>query len=204
MAYYLITGLLLGLTAGISPGPLQTLLIAETLQHNKRAGMLVAIAPLLTDLPIILIAVFIIQKLTGMNIVMGCIALSGAFYLLFLAYGSFTFHLEHTVTNQKSVTSLRKGVVANFLNPHPYLFWMTVGAPTIISALEINIITSVLFILGFYCALIGSLLITAFIVSHTKTFLKQKIYKYIIRILGIVLVILAFLFFREAFQFYSQ
>ena len=48
--------LLLGLGEGIKPGPLNTLVITETLQHDWRSGTKVALSPLITDAPIIIIS----------------------------------------------------------------------------------------------------------------------------------------------------
>jgi len=50
---YLWIALVQGFNAGISPGSLSTLIIAQTLRHNLREGMKVAIAPILTDAPIV-------------------------------------------------------------------------------------------------------------------------------------------------------
>ena len=51
---FLALGAFLGLASGISPGPLLTITISETLQHGKWEGIKVAISPLITDLPIVL------------------------------------------------------------------------------------------------------------------------------------------------------
>ena len=48
----LTAGILLGLSAGFAPGPLLTLVIAQTLKHNVREGIKVALAPLISDFPI--------------------------------------------------------------------------------------------------------------------------------------------------------
>ncbi|MCD6225405.1 MAG: hypothetical protein J7K32_07820 [Deltaproteobacteria bacterium] len=53
MLTFLTAGTILGLSAGLIPGPLLTLVISETLRHNIKAGIKIAVAPLLTDLPII-------------------------------------------------------------------------------------------------------------------------------------------------------
>ncbi|MFC1729717.1 LysE family translocator [candidate division KSB1 bacterium] len=203
MAYYLFTGLLLGLTAGISPGPLQTLLISETIQHSRKAGILIALAPLISDLPIILIAIFIIQRLSKIDMAMGFISIAGSLYLLYLAYQSFRYKEVLHISDKAEIKSLKKGVAANFLNPHPYLFWSTVGAPTIITALGLNIVAPVFFIFGFYVMLIGTLITTALLIDKTKTFIKKHIYLWIIRFLGIILVFLAILFAREAWQYFN-
>ena len=51
---FLFAGLVLGLSGGLVPGPLLTLVASETLRHGAAAGIRVALAPLLTDAPIIL------------------------------------------------------------------------------------------------------------------------------------------------------
>ncbi len=52
---FLALGAFLGLASGISPGPLLTITISETLQHGKWEGIKVAISLLITDLSIVLI-----------------------------------------------------------------------------------------------------------------------------------------------------
>jgi threonine/homoserine/homoserine lactone efflux protein len=59
---FLIIGIILGLSAGFAPGPLLTLVISESLQHGVRSGIKVALAPIISDLPIILLTLFIASK----------------------------------------------------------------------------------------------------------------------------------------------
>ena len=49
MTSLLVNGLALGLYAGISPGPLLSLIIAESLRGGWPAGFRIALAPLVTD-----------------------------------------------------------------------------------------------------------------------------------------------------------
>ncbi len=60
MSYFVTVGILLGLSAGVAPGPLLTLVVSETLSGGVGAGVRVALSPLLSDLPIILFAVFFV------------------------------------------------------------------------------------------------------------------------------------------------
>ena len=82
---FLISGILFGLIAGMSPGPLLTLVISETIRHNRKAGILIAAAPLLTDIPIILVSVLIISKLPNSNLVLGILSIMGALFIAYLA-----------------------------------------------------------------------------------------------------------------------
>jgi len=58
----------LSVSAGFAPGPLLTLVISETLQHDIKSGVKVALAPIITDLPII-----ILSKLTNFHDILGII-----------------------------------------------------------------------------------------------------------------------------------
>lgn len=61
MTRFLLTGVLLGLSSGLAPGPLLALVASETLRHGVRAGVRVALAPLITDLPIILTTILLLR-----------------------------------------------------------------------------------------------------------------------------------------------
>lgn len=200
---FLISGALLGLAAGISPGPLLTLVISETLKHSRKEGIIIASAPVLTDVPIILLSVFILKNLSGFNFVLGSISILGALFIAYLAYESFTIKgIELNLQNNK-IQSLGKGIITNILSPHPYLFWMTVGAPAILKAFRINPMSGLLFILGFYLFLVGSKIAVALIVDRSKKFLQSRTYIYIIRASGLVLLVFSILFIREGLKLFG-
>jgi len=52
----LASGAFLGLSCGLAPGPLLALLLAQTLRHGPREGCKIALTPLVTDAPIIVVA----------------------------------------------------------------------------------------------------------------------------------------------------
>ncbi len=97
--------------------------------------------------------------------------------------------------------SIKKGIIANFLNPSPYLFWTTVGTPLIFKALGLSLLTAFLFLISFYAMLVGSKIAIAIIVARSKVFIGQKLYISIMRILGIALLIFSILFFYDGFKY---
>ena len=188
-------GAVLGLTAGMSPGPLLTLVITETLNHNRREGIRIAVSPLFTDIPIILVSLFVFSSLDQFNLILGIISMLGGIFVAYLGYETIKTR-ELTVGNVYiQSTSLKKGIITNFLSPHPYLFWVTVGAPLALKAFETNIPTLILFFLSFYFFLIGSKISVALLVAKSKVFLKNKIYLFVMRILGISLFLFSFFLF---------
>lgn len=82
--------------------------------------------------------------------------------------------------------------MVNFLNPQPYLFWITVGGSIIITAYNQNIFSPLWFILGFYVCLIGSKIVMAVVTGKSRSFLTGKLYINIMRFMGLLLLILAF------------
>ncbi len=183
----LLVGAMFGLSAGFAPGPLLTLVITQTLKHNAKEGLKVAIAPVLTDVPIILISFFILIKLSAIEPAIGLISATGGFYVLYLAYETIKPGPVKAETTLKQPGSIKKGVLVNVLNPHPYLFWASVGVPFILKTSHIDLIAPWLFVFSFYLFLIGSKVLIVLIVGKFKTFLEGKIYRYLMRGLGIVL-----------------
>lgn len=200
MIHFLIIGTLLGLSAGLAPGPLLTLVISETLQHDIKAGVKVALAPFITDLPIILLTLFILVKLSNFHNILGVIALTGGFVILFMGYESFRSQGVELNLKQAKPRSLIKGILANALSPHPYLFWISVGAPTMTKALNQSVIAALAFMGSFYMLLVGSKIILAILVGKSKNFLVGKVYIYTMRFLGLALFGLALVLFRDGLR----
>jgi threonine/homoserine/homoserine lactone efflux protein len=192
--YFLLTGAFFGLTAGISPGPLLTLVISETLKHGIKGGIKIAVAPLITDLPIILIASFVFSELSQSDLILGLISFMGAVFFIYLGIGTIRTREQDKELGKIKTESLKKGITANMLNPHPYLFWLTVGIPTAFKAYETSLITAVLYFLLFYIMLVGSKISVAFMVEKSRNFFKNRIYTLTMQILGITLFVFAAIF----------
>jgi threonine/homoserine/homoserine lactone efflux protein len=194
-------GAVFGLTAGISPGPLLTLVISETLRHNKTEGVKIAIAPLITDIPIVLLTIFILSRMLNSDIVLGIISILGGIFIAYLGYDSIKSKgIEIDIQNLK-LKSIRKGIIVNILSPHPYIFWLMVGAPITIKAYQANPAAAFAFIIAFYVMLVGSKISIALIVDRSRTFLRNKVFIWTLRILGLVLLIFAILLIKEGMSY---
>ena len=197
MKALLISGIILGLSAGLSPGPMLTLVITQTLQHGIREGIKVACAPLLTDVPIIVVCLGILSVFAKLNLVLGILALIGGVYLFYLGISSFRFSGDNLAASEVNPQSLKKGVMINFLNPSPYLFWTSIGGPLVLRSADSSLISAVVFILPFYMLLVGSKVVIAVISGKSKDLLNSNHYRLIIRLLGLVLIGFGVLFWRD-------
>jgi threonine/homoserine/homoserine lactone efflux protein len=200
MFEFLSAGTLLGLAAGFSPGPLQVLVISETLRHNIKAGIKVSIAPLITDVPIILISLLILSRLAGFQPVLGCISIFGGVFILYLSYESLKTKGVELNLSSASSNSFRKGVITNALNPHPYIFYTTVGAPIIFKSINQSILSTVLFVGSFLLLLVGSKILLALVVERSRSFLQGAFYIWAMRTLGALLFFFSLILFRDGLR----
>ena len=194
------SGVVLGLSAGLSPGPLMTLVITETLKRGIPAGSRIAAAPLLTDPPIIAGSLFLLTAVAHAMRLVGGIAILGGLYIVWLGVENIRFNGTIAESAPSGASQLRKGIVANLLNPNPYVFWLTVGAPLILKTGQTGWPSAALFLVLFYGTLVGSKLLVAVIVGHSRQFLQSKTYIWIIRSLGVLLIVFAGVFFREGWR----
>lgn len=195
------SGILLGLTAGISPGPLMTLVISQTMLYNKSEGFKVAVAPLITDIPIVLITLFIISQLNSFDKVAGVISMLGGLFIFYLARDTFISADKAKIMEVVKAGSYRKGILVNFLSPHPYLFWLLVGAPLYNQANEASSWAAVAFLGGFYMLLVGSKILIAILTEKSKGFLKSRYYKYLLQVLAIALTLFGLKLLIEGWMF---
>jgi threonine/homoserine/homoserine lactone efflux protein len=197
---FLTTAFFLGLSGGLSPGPLLTLVVSESLRHGVKEGIKVSMAPLFTDFPIVLASIYILSPLSDIQSVIGAISLLGAAFLVFLGYNSLSFKGVDIDVAQIKPQSLKKGIVANFLNPNPYLFWLSIGAPMVLKAYKNSILSAILFVTCFYMILVGSKILIAIVIGKSRRFLKSSHYVYTIRCLGIILLIFALFFVKDGLK----
>jgi len=201
MLNFLLSGTLLGLVSGISPGPLFAMVISQTLQYGLREGAKLALSPLITDLPIVLASALVLSNLYGHKPLLGMISLAGGLFLLFMAWANLKTEGISQSFADRETNSLAKGVMINALSPHPYLFWITVGTPLLVAAYVQNSWYAGGFLVSFYAALVGAKLLLAVLVNRSRNLLQGRAYVYTMKFLGLVLFVFAIILFKDGIDF---
>ena len=188
--------LVLGLGEGIKPGPLNTLVITETLQHDWRAGTKVALSPLITDAPIITISAWMWLQATSLSGVEAILYLAGAAFLPWLGIdglrsASPTFD---EIESPQEERSLRRGIITNLLNPNPWMFWTLAGAPFMVAAWNQSAWMPFAFVVPFLSVLIGIKILIAVTFHRSKDWMSDGGLLWAIRISSLALLALAALF----------
>ncbi len=167
--FYPLLGFSLGLSAGLAPGPLLALVIQRTLRYGAASGLRIALAPLITDLPIVILALLVISRLP--EIALHGLMAAGGLFVLWLAWDAWRETGAGLSVGAETPTAQQdflRGALVNFLNPHPYLFWGTVGAPIVIQAWEQSPWQAAGFVFMFYLMLVGSKVVLALILGRFR------------------------------------
>lgn len=134
MIPYVVFGLTYGFACAVQPGPFQAYLVSLALAHGWRRALPAALAPLLSDGPIILAALFVLSHLPG-RALQG-LRLAGGVFLLYLAYGAYRSWRDAAKAETRDagspVRNLFQATVVNLTNPNPYLGWSLVMGPLLL------------------------------------------------------------------------
>lgn len=195
---YFLQGAALGFSAALVPGPFQTYLISETLTGGWRRGAPLAFAPLLTDLPIILLSLYLLDQLP-MDF-LRVITLAGGAFVLYLAWslwrnwrkGAKEINLEPSLSR----SSFWRGALVNLLGPGPYLFWALVSGPILLSALQDSTLAGAAYLVGFYGVMILSLLGIAVLFHQTRR-LGPRVVHGLLLVTIIILVVFGAILLRQ-------
>jgi threonine/homoserine/homoserine lactone efflux protein len=193
----LLLGLTLGIGAGVAPGPLLAVVIRSTLEGGFAAGARVACGPLVTDLPIIVLAVVLAASLP--QEALAGLGLAGGLFVVWLgleALRDVSEPVEAAVGGTVVAGSLRRGAAVNVLNPHPWIFWITVGVPILGDS---STAQAALFLVAFYLMLIGSkVAVAAALGAGRERLLGGPGYRWALRGSGVLLLAAGVLLIVEA------
>ncbi|MCC3767327.1 LysE family transporter, partial [Streptomyces sp. UNOC14_S4] len=83
--------------------------------------------------------------------------------------------------------TLWQGALVNLLSPHPWMFWLTTGAPLLVAAWRSSPPGAGGFLLGFYALLVGSKAALAVIVSRARHRIGTRGYRLLLGGSGVLL-----------------
>lgn len=190
--YYLSQGIIFGLYAAILPGPLQAFLLSRILQNGWKQTLPLAFIPLFSDGPIMLTLFLVLSQLpdwlpTSLRII-------GGFFIIYLAWDAFRNNNKQE-DNISPVPSKKidragfiKGITMNILNPNVYIFWATIGVPTILAGWEVAPIQGIAYFVGVYGAMIPGIMLWITMIG-TIGFLKPAVQKVITILIAVLLLI---------------
>ncbi len=191
MLFLIARGLTLGLTAGILPGPIQSLIIQMTLTQGWRKSLVLVFSPLLSDIPVIVLTVFVLAQFPPEFI--RAIQIVGGLFVLWLARGAWLNFRAGVMIGAGGETLalsvrqlLARGLMTNLLSPGPYLFWGTVNGPLLVDGLRQSVLHGAAFLIAFYGSFLGVLAAFVAVFNRVRT-LDARLTRALLLIITILL-----------------
>jgi threonine/homoserine/homoserine lactone efflux protein len=169
---YLVFGAGMAFAAAVQPGPLQAFLLAKVAEKGVKATLPAALAPLLSDGPIILLTLLILKNLPPnfARVLRG----AGGLLLVYLAYSAFRQWLTWRDSRSEGVgaapRTLAQAVAVNLLNPNPYLGWSLVLGPKLLEAWREGPANAIALLGGFYGTMVFMLALSIVFFGSARFF----------------------------------
>ena len=172
MWVYLIQGIGYGFAAAVQPGPFQAYLISQTLSNGWRRTLPAALAPLISDGPIIILTLAVLSYVPVWF--QRFLYIAGGLFILYLAYSAFVawrnFDEAGVVTHSASRQSAIRAAMMNALSPGPYLYWSLVTGPILLAGWRKAPVNGIGFLVSFYATIILSLIAIIVVFGTARRF----------------------------------
>ncbi len=172
MSSYLVFGITYGFIAAVQPGPLQTYIISKTLNNGWKSTLPASVAPIISDIPIFILVIFLLNTLPTNFILI--LKICGGIFFLFLGYKTYlswkNFVFKETNNESSRRETLLSAVSVNLLNPNPYLGWSLIMGPLFLEGWNAAPINSILLVVGFYTTMAIFLVITILLFAYARKF----------------------------------
>lgn len=189
-----VLGLSMGLAAGISPGPLLLLVVTTTLRSGWRAGLLVAAAPLATDVLVVATALLVLDRVpvTALNV----LGVAGGLFVVFTGVttvrqargAGLATPATGPTPAEPAWVALRRAAIVNLLSPHPWIAWATALGPLVVATGRSRPVDAVVLVAGFYLMLVGAKAVVALLVAGGRRRLGDVGYRRSLLVAGALLV----------------
>jgi len=145
-----------GFAAAVQPGQLQAYLISRAVAHGWRRTLPAVLAPLLSDVPVIVLVFLALTRLPPLFLTL--LRLAGGAFLMYLAYGALKAGREGGRSMEAPAPAHRtflEAVAVNLLNPNPYLGWALVLGPLVLQAWTASAASGIAVLAAFYLTLVA-------------------------------------------------
>ena len=184
-----LAGAAFGITEGIKPGPLLTMVIRETLSGGLRAGLWTAAAPIFTDGPLVIVSLFAAAWIATNPSALLLITVAGAIFLAQMGYECFGLEPPDVIADAPPPTgSFLRGAITNLLNPNVYVFWFLIGGPLMASAADEEILAPVAYAITFLVTIMLTKATIAYAVNRASGNISTTIYRRLLAICGMIMI----------------
>ncbi len=196
----LLTAFVLGLFAGLAPGPYTTMVAGTALERGFKAGFLLALTPLLTDVPPMLFSTLLLERSgwTGLTI----LGIAGGAVILVVGIRFLRGHpgearpfpsrgepVPAPPGGRRQSAQIGHVALSTLLNPSPWIFWLLVASPLLLRSFGRSRVEGVVFLVVIFGTNISTTTGLAWIASHSRKVLSPAFQRLALQAVGATLIL---------------
>lgn len=144
---FLFTAVIISLSGVMAPGPMTTVTIGKG-SKSPYAGALIAVGHGIVEFPLMLAIFYGFGYLLNLPSIKSAIGLFGGLFLLVMAFSMFrSIGPVEVNPNKENRSPVIDGIVLSLVNPYFLIWWATVGAALILSAVNFGMFGFIIFAL---------------------------------------------------------
>ncbi len=195
MALLFLTALAVAFSGAMMPGPLLTYTISQSLNNGPYSGLIIIIGHAILELVLIVLIFLGFDIILQSNIAQIIIGIVGGALLIYMGVNMIIESTKNKIrinissgkTNKKNM--IIAGFVISAANPYFLLWWVVIGLGFLLQAYKSFDIAGVtLFYVGHISADFIWYGLISVVVGKTRKFIKENIYRFIIIVLGCLLI----------------
>ena len=196
----IVTAMVLGTFAGLAPGPYTTMVAGTALEKGFKAGFLLALTPLVTDIVPMLFSALLLDRLSGLTLTL--LGIAGGAIVVVVGLRFLRGHakvkaplLEDTESAaapepERRQSALAGHVVAStLLNPAPWLFWLIIASPLLLRSWNRSPGEGMVFVAVLFFTNIGTATSLAWVASHSRKLLNPDWQRRSLKVVGVALIL---------------
>jgi len=199
LLFILFTGVSIGISGAMIPGPLTLFTVSAALKTNKFAGLKTILGHIILEFIMIVAILLGFHKLVTYKGFLLAVSIVGGLALIIMGVALLLNAGKMRLSNIKTNAGFDKGLVVggiffSIVSPGFLVWWATIGFSTIIKASLFGIIGVAILILGHWLADILWYGFLSYAVDKGKMYLTGRSYQNIMRFFSVLLIILGLCF----------
>jgi len=192
--------MVLGTFAGLAPGPYTTMVAGTALEKGFKAGFLLALTPLVTDVIPMLFSALLLGRLGGLALTL--LGIVGGAIVVMVGIRFLKGHskeVQPLLSNgepapgsdgERRQSALAGHVIAStLLNPSPWLFWLIIASPLLLRSWNRSPGEGMVFVGLIFLTNIGTATALAWAASHSRKLLNPNWQRRSLKVVGITLIL---------------
>ncbi|MBU1062433.1 MAG: LysE family translocator [Candidatus Omnitrophica bacterium] len=199
LLFIFFTGITIGISGAMIPGPLTFFTVREVLKTNRFASLRIILGHIILEFVLIAVIFLGFQRFLSSKEFLLAISIVGGVALIIMGIIIFLTAAKMNLPDKGSGSGFSKGLILggiffSIISPGFIAWWTTIGLSTVMKALLFGVSGAVILTLGHWLADILWYWFLSYAIEKSRRYLSDRSYQNVLRFVSVILIILGIRF----------